>query len=680
MACRGKLCSALGLCLWLSACGPAVQGAALVFEPRILDFGQVPAAAVQRTKQVVVRNRGSALAAIFGIDVFDPGARGEQLTFLGVPAELAAGASHELRVELSEASLGARQLQARLRSSAEAEPLEVLYFGTAPSIVPVPAKLDFGVVRVGEVGTATLLLPNHGAAEVKLEAIAFDPFTPGAFTAELSGARRIAPGDTAEIQVRFAPIEEGLAAGGLIPVGAGLSGVRVELEGEGTAAWVVPQPATLDLGRAALGDERVLQVELVSRSTQPRRARVVEVNDGAGAFLFEGPLSSTASFELGPFARVRAAVRFLPNVDALIGGAVVIEDDTGGRSLLTVSGVGVRPSNARVLSDVSALDFGPIPLGRTATLSFRLENRGDGGIRLEEPLRVEPATAELWLSTPRPLPGIDPRDTVRVDVHYRPSALRVLSGAVKVSLVGAPPIFVELSGRGEEGPFPRLWMPPLAAGGVGSEARAVTREVPVINLGALPLHLEPPGVIDLRGGQANVRRYPAQLLPGERGAIELELLPDRGVIMELRLVVASDDPWQRVAETTLTMSAQAEVGVIVCATATTASVALDLHLLSPGGRPFDAPGTLDRCSLEQPGSIVFGRSCFEFSSGLVVPSMVSVTRGAGAGAPEIQLTINSGWVAARRMPAWTRWDVARLTPSTVPLSEPLSSFTDDQCD
>jgi hypothetical protein len=32
------------------------------------------------------------------------------------------------------------------------------------------------------------------------------------------------------------------------------------------------------------------------------------------------------------------------------------------------------------------------------------------------------------------------------------------------------------------------------------------------------------------------------------------------------------------------------------------------------------------------------------------------------------------------MPPWTRWDVARLTPGTVLLSEPLSSFTEDQCD
>lgn len=680
MAWHGKLCSALGLSLWLSACGPGVEGAALIFEPRILDFGQVPAAAVQRTKPVVLRNRGATLAPIFGIDVLDTGGRGEQLTFLGVPAELAAGASHTLTAELSEASLGARQLEARLRSTAEAEPLQVLYFGTSPAIVPVPARLDFGVVRVGEVASATLLLPNQGASEVKLEAIAFDPFTPGAFTAELNGARRLSPGDTAAIQVRFAPTEPGPAAGGLIPVGAGLSGVRVELAGEGTLAWVVPEPANLEVGPTSVGDERVLQVELVSRSTQLRRARVVEKNDGAGAFLFEGPLSSTASFELGPFERIRAPLRFRPSAESLIGGAFVIEDDTGGRALFTVSGVGVRPSNARVQSDVSALDFGPIPLGRTATLSFRLENRGDGGIRLEEPLRVEPASAELWLSTPRPLPGIEPRDTVRVDVHYRPAAVGDLRAAVQVALVGAPPISVELSGRGEQGPFARLWMPPLLAGGVGSGLRSVVRGVPVVNLGSAPVHLEAPGIVDLRGGQAAVAHYPAQLGPGERGEVEIELRPEPNTAMELKLVVASDDPWQRLAETILTLSAVDDIGVTICATATTASVALDLHLMGPGGRPFDAPKTLDRCSLEQPGNVVLGRACFEFSAGLIVPSLVSVTRGAGEGAPEIQLTINSGWVAARRMPPWTRWDVARLTPGTVLLSEPLSSFTEDQCD
>lgn len=630
---------------------------------------------------MVLRNQGSALASIFGVDVFDAGARAEQLTFLGVPAELAAGASHEVTAELSEASLGARQFQARVRSNAEAEPLEVLYFGTAPAIVPVPARVDFGVVRVGEVGTATVLFPNQGPSEVKLEAIAFDPFTPGSFTAELNGARRLLPGETAAIQVRFEPTEEGAAAGGLIPVGGGLSGVRVELEGEGTLAWVVPQPPNLDVGRAAIGDERVLQVELVSRSTQTHRARVLERNDGSGAYLFEGPLSSTASFELQPFARIRAPVRFRPNAESVIGGAFVLEDDTGGRSLFTITGLGVRPTNARVASDVEVVEFGPIPLGRTATLSFRLENSGDGGIRLAQPLWVEPPNPELWITTPRPLLSIEGRDTVRVDVHYQPSAAGApLTSAVKVALVGAPPISVELRGQGEPGPFPRLWMPPELLGGNGSERRSVVRAVPVINVGALPVRLEPPTIADLRGGLAWVVAYPEELGPGARGEVEVELRGDPGTAMDLKLLVASDDPWRPLAQSHLSLSPLDVGGVTICATATTTSVAVDLHLLSPGGRLFDAPLTLDRCSLAQQGNVVFGRSCFEFTSGLTVPSLISVTRSEGLGAPEVQLTINSNWVASRRMPAWTRWDAARLTPDTVLLSEPLSTFSDDQCD
>src|ERR1700683_104387 len=126
--------------------------------------------------------------------------------------------------------------------------------------------VSFGTVGVGKTTTQSVTVTNTGSSVVTIDQTAV---TGARFTAGVgSHAASIAPGQSKTIQIQFAPLSPGSAAGGLTLISdASNSPLTVELVGMGGQPGLAISPTTVNFGNVIVGQSGTQAITLMNTST-----------------------------------------------------------------------------------------------------------------------------------------------------------------------------------------------------------------------------------------------------------------------------------------------------------------------------------------------------------------------------------------------------------------------------
>jgi hypothetical protein len=183
------------------------------------------------SQTITLRNAGTTSVTISSASVTGTGFSTSGLT---LPMSIAAGNNATFNVVFAPSAAGNATGSISLRSNAPNSPLAISTSGSAVAASSVlsssASSLDFGSVLVGSNGSLGIVLRNNGNANVTISSVLV---TGAGFTASGAGANTtLAPGQTAALNVVFAPSLTGSAAGS-IAVASNAGGLSIALTGTG---------------------------------------------------------------------------------------------------------------------------------------------------------------------------------------------------------------------------------------------------------------------------------------------------------------------------------------------------------------------------------------------------------------------------------------------------------------
>jgi PKD repeat protein len=230
-----------------------------------------------------------------------------------------------------------------------------------PQLMVSPASQNFGTVVVGQTSNRFFSVINIGG--LALTGSATVAGAPYSITA--GSPFTVAPGQTQNVTVAFAPLAAGTFSTNLIVASNGGASTNA-LTGLGvTPAQLAVSPLSWNFGAITTGGVAY--------------ASFIATNSGGA------PLSGTASvglpfavvtngsFSVAGFASTNVVVQFAPAITGTWTSNVVFTT-TGGSSTNAVSGVGLTPGSIAVTP--ATLNFGVLATGTTAQASFVVTNSG----------------------------------------------------------------------------------------------------------------------------------------------------------------------------------------------------------------------------------------------------------------------------------------------------------------
>jgi hypothetical protein len=240
----------------------------IIVTPDALDFG-AQAAGTFVTETLTVSNVGDDVLAIRGAVLEDATAPYTVVAEGGLV--LAPGATTRFLVTFSPVSVGdasGRLLVGSTDPDAPEVAVPLSGAGIAAGLSVTPGGYDFGATYVGCEAAQTVSLQNAGPAVVTVSDLAFDATSPGLALVADAAPWVLAPGDTRDVVVTYAPLVEGDSAGTLTvtsddadaPVQAYTFIGTAELYGSNLDSFVAPPVDRVDVvvsldGSTSMEDE-----------------------------------------------------------------------------------------------------------------------------------------------------------------------------------------------------------------------------------------------------------------------------------------------------------------------------------------------------------------------------------------------------------------------------------------
>lgn len=352
----GAAGSAAGAAPGVAGIEVALRGRAvvprLVPQPGTVDFGESRVGRAGPTRAISLASTGSGSVEIGAVALAgpDPGAFAiRSNTCEG--KTLAPGESCRVELGFQPRQEGVQSARLEVRSPVLDKPVSVALrgAGAAPRIAFSPREMAFGRVPATRSETRTLTVTSAG--RVPLEVRRIDVVGEGAESfsvtrEDCTDALALAPGDTCQVTVRFAPSAEGEPSARL----------AVSHDGEGSPAEVVlsavalPAPVprfAVTPGRVAFGGVAVggrSGIETVTvRNTGTERLVLRDVRlSGAGAGAFHiVPGSCEGAPYVSPGSECTIGVRFLPTAAGPgVAELVIRHNAAGGEGRVRLEGTG----------------------------------------------------------------------------------------------------------------------------------------------------------------------------------------------------------------------------------------------------------------------------------------------------------------------------------------------------
>src|SRR5215831_15272320 len=194
----------------LSGTGVAAK-APLQASPGSVQFGNVTVG-TKISQSVQLKNPGTGTATISSVSASGAGFSTSGLT---LPLTLTAGGTKNVTLTFTPTAIGAQSGTITLKSSSGAPELTLNVSGTGltgtRTISAWPTSLNFGSAAVGTAEKLAVTLKNTGNSNVTISGVSVTGVGVSSISSGLSGST-IAPGQTATLNVTFAPKSVGLWA------------------------------------------------------------------------------------------------------------------------------------------------------------------------------------------------------------------------------------------------------------------------------------------------------------------------------------------------------------------------------------------------------------------------------------------------------------------------------------
>jgi len=414
--------------------------------------------------------------------------------------------------------------------------------GPIPAIAWSPNALEFGEVPSGGESTLSVTVSSVGTADLEIAAVDLDGTTAPEFTLTLDPAPlSLAPGYTTQVDVTFAPTEEGLAEGLLliesndpdVPL------VEIPLSGE-----LLPSPdIELVPTQLLFGDVEV-------GNAVSMNAEIWNLGD--------------ADLELGTLALVGSTTEFALHTDP--SGVVLVPGDY---AMVTVSytpddmNADVAeveiPSNDpdenpaylllagqhEPIPDIEVtplqVDFGLVDVGTTSSDAIMLTNVGTGDLSVDLPVLT--GSVDFAMSAAQFPLAIAPNTSELILVDYTPSDLLPDTGDVTITSDDPDEAEIHVTLLGDATPAPDIDLIPTAlAFGAVQIGHTSALSATILNVGTADLELGTLTVLGTSEYTLSLDPSGTTLAPGALATVEVTYAPVDTGTDSAQVEIPSNDP------------------------------------------------------------------------------------------------------------------------------------------
>jgi hypothetical protein len=256
-------------------------------------------------------------------------------------------------------------------SSSNAAAVSLTGTGMAPGqLAANPSSLNFGNVQVGSGLTQSATLTNSGGVSLMVSQATL---TNASFAVSgLALPLTLGAGQSATFSVTFAPQSAGSVSGTVVFTSdASNPTVNFPLSGNAvTPGQLIANPASLAFGSVQVGGNLTLMDSLTN--TGGASMTISQASVTGGGFSISG---LNVPLTLNPGASVTFATVFAPQSAANASGGITVSSDASNPTL-TVALSGTGTAQGQLTLTPTALDFGNVTVGATATQASSLSAGG----------------------------------------------------------------------------------------------------------------------------------------------------------------------------------------------------------------------------------------------------------------------------------------------------------------
>ncbi len=360
--------------------------------PDPVDFGEVPANTM-KSLDVTVRNIGTAVVQLKGLSVSE-NPQEFSLTLpegLDFPRAIPPGNQvvftvNYLPLNYPEDDHGTVLISSTDKDAPEYE-LACLGRAVQPVLLVQPVPVDFGSVRVGATGPATLSIKHTGSQEgpVSITAIGLSDDGDGDFSIEQAPplTKILEKNEEALVNLAYRPHEIDDADRGELHIESDApsqESLNVPLQGSSHAPAIVVEPLSLDFGTVQLGSREKKSFFIRSQGNDPLTIRQMGLS-ATGSQLFS--LSpATIPDPIQPLASQEVAVTYLADYAGDDDGQVIIQHDDPLSAVVFVQLHGRTPcQDIDVVPDHLTIRLANQSHSQVADIE--IFNRGDAPLQVE---------------------------------------------------------------------------------------------------------------------------------------------------------------------------------------------------------------------------------------------------------------------------------------------------------
>ena len=298
--------------------------------------------------------------------------------------------------------------------------------------------LSFGSVAMGSTAVQSVSVTNTGTGAVNITSAAISG---SAFTVMSgNGTATLAVGQSATVQVQFAPTSASAASGDLvITSNASNPTLTIALNGTGAAAGMSVTPPSVSFGNVADGTTGTQSIIL--QNTGTANLTVSSASATGAGFAVTGFSAQT----LTPNSTMTFNATFTPTSTSAVSGSISVSTSlSGSPTAIPLSGTGTQPGMSVTPSSVS---FGNVANGATGTQVVTLKNIGTANLVVSS----ETVTGAAFSVNGFSAQTLAPNSSMSFNAVFAPTAAGGASGSISVStnLPGSPTA-IPLTGTGTQ--------------------------------------------------------------------------------------------------------------------------------------------------------------------------------------------------------------------------------------
>jgi hypothetical protein len=259
------------------------------------------------------------------------------------------------------------------------------------------------------------------------------------------GATSLPVGQSASLQIQFAPTSEGSDTATLtISSDASNSALGIPLSGTGTEAVIAFSPASLNFNNVPVGQSSSQNVTITNNGNSNLTFSSVAISGSGFTVSGLNPLPTIAGGQSATFS-----VQFMPTSTAGATASIVFRDDAGNSpQTLTLVGSAVA-SGSTLAANPGSVNFGNVGDGTDSSLTTSLTNNGNSNITISG---VAVTGAGFSASSVPNGTVLTPGQSVTLTVTFAPTTAGAVSGASVTITSNATnsPTTISLSGTGTD--------------------------------------------------------------------------------------------------------------------------------------------------------------------------------------------------------------------------------------